>query len=108
MILDWDNARGRGAVRLAGAKSNYGPARRLLALERVTVGGGDDDKGKGEGEGADEGKDKDNHGATVAFRAETGTAIVNGRTTEPWPNGRNTMPATLSVRATSRRRASRR
>ena len=69
----------RGAVRLAVAKSNYGPVRRLLALERVTVGGGDDDKGKGEGEGADEGKD--NHGATVAFRAETGTAIVNGRTT---------------------------
>lgn len=55
LILDWDDARGPGAVRLAVAKSNYGPARRLLPLERVTVGG--------DGEAAD-------RGATVAFRVE--------------------------------------
>lgn len=51
LILDWDDARGPGAVRLAVAKSNYGPARRLLAVERVKQGG-----------------------ATVAFRAAPGAA----------------------------------
>ena len=54
LILGWDDARGPGAVRLAVAKSNYGPARRLLPLQRVRVGH----------------DDSENHGATVAFRVE--------------------------------------
>lgn len=58
LILDWDDARGPRAIRLAVAKSNYGPARRLLPLVRVKVGAAD----------------AENHGATVAFRVEDGGA----------------------------------
>ena len=46
LILDWDDARGPGERRLAVAKSNYGPARVLMPLEPVKV-GGDDAANKG-------------------------------------------------------------
>ena len=53
LILDWDDARGPGERRLAVAKSNYGPARRLMPLKPVRVGNAD----------------KANKGAVVAFKA---------------------------------------
>ena len=68
MVLGWDDARGPGERRLAVAKSNYGPARRLLPLEPVKVGG----------------DDAANAGAIVAFKAagqwaERGAGAPKGR-----------------------------